>query len=623
MKYFNKTKKKIKQFSKARKLNLLRAAEPASSSCFSSVASPRRRRRRDLHTCRVHRRNIAKVARIVFIITSRTRKDRWRWERRCRNRQRRWWGHAPTLFRSPCRRGRGVPRSGQGTPIDAFKPACFLISEAPPTEHPILKDKSGAPGPPEPLRPRLGGPCPLALRSVRAGRGRHPAARHLRLRQLGRMCILAVSHTKQPGVGGVDAAEQERESVRQVQRLSPTRASRRLLSHARTHAHARLSHSQHTHAHTHVARPSINSHAGCARRPAGGAWREGERAWRVRPILQRWPTLTYFFCPHTPHRPRPARPRGWAPRLAGKDAQRVERKRGRREAAAWARVPNWSPSEGASERAPAPAPHHPLTPSSRRRHAASPAPPAATPTPPFRIGHGFDLHRLEEGPDLKLILGGITIPHDRGCVAHSDGDALLHTVTDAILGALARPDIGQLFPDTDPKWKGATSDVFVREAVRLMHGDGYELGNIDVTIILQRPKVWGMGRGVWVGGGGEEAARGVGGACLTPHTLVDPRHRHPISSRPTGDWFTRCPPPTHPTPHHPTPHPTPPPPPWVRSCALTGAWLCAPCILTLPPPPPPPPPAPPPPAPPSSPRTRRPSGTTCAPCWARTRRSST
>lgn len=80
------------------------------------------------------------------------------------------------------------------------------------------------------------------------------------------------------------------------------------------------------------------------------------------------------------------------------------------------------------------------------------------------MGHGFDLHRLEEG-DYELILGGIKIPHDRGCVAHSDGDALLHTVTDAILGALGRPDIGQLFPDNDPKWKGQTSDVFVKEAV--------------------------------------------------------------------------------------------------------------------------------------------------------------
>ena len=134
---------------------------------------------------------------------------------------------------------------------------------------------------------------------------------------------------------------------------------------------------------------------------------------------------------------------------------------------------------------------HPLSsPSPPPPHLSRPATAAAAaPTLPFRVGHGFDLHRLEEGPDLKLILGGITIPHDRGCVAHSDGDALLHTVTDAILGALARPDIGQLFPDTDPKWKGATSDVFLREAVRLMAADGYGLGNIDVTVILQRPKL--------------------------------------------------------------------------------------------------------------------------------------
>ncbi|CAL8467819.1 g7357 [Coccomyxa elongata] len=107
---------------------------------------------------------------------------------------------------------------------------------------------------------------------------------------------------------------------------------------------------------------------------------------------------------------------------------------------------------------------------------------------PYRVGHGFDLHRLEEGP-YKLILGGLEIPHDRGCVAHSDGDALLHTVTDAILGALCQPDIGQLFPDNDPKWKGQTSDVFLLEAVRLMREFGYVLGNLDATIILQRPKL--------------------------------------------------------------------------------------------------------------------------------------
>lgn len=106
---------------------------------------------------------------------------------------------------------------------------------------------------------------------------------------------------------------------------------------------------------------------------------------------------------------------------------------------------------------------------------------------PFRVGHGFDLHRLE--PGYPLIIGGINIPHERGCEAHSDGDVLLHCVVDAILGALGLPDIGQIFPDTDPKWKGAPSSVFIREAVRLMHEAGYELGNLDATLILQRPKL--------------------------------------------------------------------------------------------------------------------------------------
>ncbi|KAJ4712008.1 2-C-methyl-D-erythritol 2,4-cyclodiphosphate synthase [Melia azedarach] len=106
---------------------------------------------------------------------------------------------------------------------------------------------------------------------------------------------------------------------------------------------------------------------------------------------------------------------------------------------------------------------------------------------PFRVGHGFDLHRLE--PGYPLIIGGIDIPHDRGCEAHSDGDVLLHCVVDAILGALGLPDIGQIFPDSDPKWKGAPSSVFIKEAVRLMDEAGYEIGNLDATLILQRPKL--------------------------------------------------------------------------------------------------------------------------------------
>ncbi|KAJ3682056.1 hypothetical protein LUZ60_014629 [Juncus effusus] len=115
--------------------------------------------------------------------------------------------------------------------------------------------------------------------------------------------------------------------------------------------------------------------------------------------------------------------------------------------------------------------------------------PNSSPPPalPYRIGHGFDLHRLE--PGLPLIIGGVNVPHDRGCEAHSDGDVLFHCVVDAILGALGLPDIGQIFPDSDPKWKGANSDVFMREAVRLMHDAGYEIGNLDATLILQRPKL--------------------------------------------------------------------------------------------------------------------------------------
>ncbi|KAM6557580.1 hypothetical protein CsatB_004599 [Cannabis sativa] len=114
---------------------------------------------------------------------------------------------------------------------------------------------------------------------------------------------------------------------------------------------------------------------------------------------------------------------------------------------------------------------------------------SATPSKalPFRVGHGFDLHRLE--PGYPLIIGGINIPHEKGCEAHSDGDVLLHCVVDAILGALGLPDIGQIFPDSDPKWKGAASSVFIKEAVRLMHEAGYELGNLDATLILQRPKL--------------------------------------------------------------------------------------------------------------------------------------
>lgn len=109
------------------------------------------------------------------------------------------------------------------------------------------------------------------------------------------------------------------------------------------------------------------------------------------------------------------------------------------------------------------------------------------PAPPSRIGHGFDLHRLE--PGLPLVVAGVRIEHDRGAAAHSDGDAVYHAVTDAILGALGQEDIGQLFPDDDPAWKAADSIVFLREAAKRMRDAGYAIGNLDVTVILQRPKL--------------------------------------------------------------------------------------------------------------------------------------
>ncbi|MHC4995601.1 MAG: 2-C-methyl-D-erythritol 2,4-cyclodiphosphate synthase [Planctomycetota bacterium] len=106
---------------------------------------------------------------------------------------------------------------------------------------------------------------------------------------------------------------------------------------------------------------------------------------------------------------------------------------------------------------------------------------------PYRIGHGYDLHRLEEGH--ALVVGGVTFEHDRGCVGHSDGDVVYHAVTDALLGGLSQPDIGQLFPDTDPLWEGADSRIFVEEAVKIMRATGYGVGNIDVTVILQKPRL--------------------------------------------------------------------------------------------------------------------------------------
>ena len=105
----------------------------------------------------------------------------------------------------------------------------------------------------------------------------------------------------------------------------------------------------------------------------------------------------------------------------------------------------------------------------------------------MRIGHGYDVHRLVEG--RKLIMGGVTIPYEKGLLGHSDADVLLHAVSDALLGAAALGDIGKLFPDTDPAFKGADSRELLREAWRRIQAKGYALGNVDVTIIAQAPKM--------------------------------------------------------------------------------------------------------------------------------------
>ena len=105
----------------------------------------------------------------------------------------------------------------------------------------------------------------------------------------------------------------------------------------------------------------------------------------------------------------------------------------------------------------------------------------------MRVGSGYDVHAF--GPGDHVTLGGVRIPHDRGVVAHSDGDVVLHALCDALLGALALGDIGRHFPPSDPQWKGADSRVFVRHCAQLVRGQGWRLGNADLTVVCEAPKV--------------------------------------------------------------------------------------------------------------------------------------
>ena len=106
---------------------------------------------------------------------------------------------------------------------------------------------------------------------------------------------------------------------------------------------------------------------------------------------------------------------------------------------------------------------------------------------PFRVGHGYDVHRLV--PERDLILGGVKIPHETGLLGHSDADVLTHAVMDALLGALALGDIGKLFPDNDPAYKGADSIKLAQAVVKEIHARGWQIANIDATILAQAPKL--------------------------------------------------------------------------------------------------------------------------------------
>jgi 2-C-methyl-D-erythritol 2,4-cyclodiphosphate synthase len=107
--------------------------------------------------------------------------------------------------------------------------------------------------------------------------------------------------------------------------------------------------------------------------------------------------------------------------------------------------------------------------------------------PPYRIGHGFDVHRFGEGD--HIVLGGVKIPHRSGFVAHSDGDVLIHALCDAMLGAIAAGDIGRHFPDTDQSYKNIDSSILLEQVDQLLKNDNYAIMNLDVTIIAQSPKM--------------------------------------------------------------------------------------------------------------------------------------
>jgi 2-C-methyl-D-erythritol 2,4-cyclodiphosphate synthase len=134
----------------------------------------------------------------------------------------------------------------------------------------------------------------------------------------------------------------------------------------------------------------------------------------------------------------------------------------------------------------------------------------------MRIGYGWDSHEFKPGIPLKI--GGVTLPHDKGLGGHSDGDVLLHAITDALLGAIAGPDIGSLFPPSDPQWKNADSAVFLREALKRIKAAGYNLVNLDSTLILSEPKI---------GPHADTIRKHVAGLCEIPGDCVGIKAKTP------------------------------------------------------------------------------------------------
>jgi 2-C-methyl-D-erythritol 2,4-cyclodiphosphate synthase len=132
---------------------------------------------------------------------------------------------------------------------------------------------------------------------------------------------------------------------------------------------------------------------------------------------------------------------------------------------------------------------HGLTPARKAFGATAPSATTNRPTAPFLVGHGYDIHRLEKREGGKLVLAGVAVSNELAAVAHSDGDVVYHALCDAMLGAIGAGDIGEVFPNDDPRWNDAASHVFVQDVFARVVRARYRVSNVDVTLMLERPKI--------------------------------------------------------------------------------------------------------------------------------------